>query len=117
MNLHPVAGGPTLAFQRVATKANGKSALHLDLHVTDEGIRWCSKPRTSVRVCSTTCNRTTRSGFRWAAGRRRRPPMRRAQGTAGGQRYAVQSRQVANPAGGSPIGSLPSSSAGSGMSN
>ncbi len=38
-NLHPVAGGPVLAFQRVETKSPGKNALHLDLHVTDERER------------------------------------------------------------------------------
>lgn len=36
VGLHPVAGQPALVFQRVAAKAAGKSALHLDLHVDDE---------------------------------------------------------------------------------
>ena len=37
--LHPVAGGPVLAFQRVEAKVPGKNALHLDLHVAHERER------------------------------------------------------------------------------
>lgn len=36
VHLRPSPGAPALAFQRVATKAPGKNALHLDVHVADE---------------------------------------------------------------------------------
>jgi predicted enzyme related to lactoylglutathione lyase len=36
VHLHPVLGGLPPAFQRVESKAEGKNALHLDLHVADE---------------------------------------------------------------------------------
>lgn len=39
VNLHPVAGGPVLAFQRVEAKSPGKNALHLDLRVAHERER------------------------------------------------------------------------------
>lgn len=35
VHLHPAPGAPALAFQRVETKARGKNALHLDVHVAD----------------------------------------------------------------------------------
>jgi predicted enzyme related to lactoylglutathione lyase len=36
VHLHPEPGAPALAFQRVDSKAAGKNALHLDVHVPDE---------------------------------------------------------------------------------
>lgn len=36
VHLHSTDGAPALAFQRVESKASGKNALHLDVHVDGE---------------------------------------------------------------------------------